>query len=317
MDPSQFWIDIGIVFNPIVSGVTIHMKSCCMDRLANAIQKIATDDNPVRSKASSFYFCLLSDAKGLTIVPGKTSVARQGGFTYLQCYCQIKNNLDAHKYYPFSDNERFSEILILNTEERDKLRGSRHLFDLFQCRISLLRNLLRVESGYGSSETSNRSRLEIRTSLVLYGEMLSQLEAENWPDINPLHLKDSDSKPYFVFETASLNRYVLNRIHTLARFFQEIVSIAEDLTLAQQKLARTVMRLLKCVVNSYPIERVGLLWKSVYRPKKLNASNTDNLAGEVDQDTDEDDDVLPEIELGDQRKGNSLLANEQLFLMHS
>jgi hypothetical protein len=142
-----------VVFNPVADGVTVQMKSCCMDRLANAIGKIATDDNPAASRARSFHLCLLSDAKGLTVTPGKTSMARQGGFVRLQCYCQIKNNLDAHKHFPFSEKERFSEIMILNTEERDKLRSCGHSFDLPNCRICVLRNMLRVESGYGTPAT--------------------------------------------------------------------------------------------------------------------------------------------------------------------
>ena len=312
MDPLRFWIDIGIVFNPTVRGITVLMKSCCLDRLADAIQKIATDTNPALSRAKSFHFCLLSDAKNLTVTPGPTSMARQGGLAYVQCYSQVKNNLDGHKRFPFPESEKFSEMLIFNSEERSQLRSGGHLSDLFHCRTSLLRNLSRVESGYGSSITCNKFRLEIRGSLALYEEMLSQLEAENWPQIDPLRLKGS--RPYFIFDTEISNTYVLNRAYTIARLFQEVVSIADDLSPAQQKLARTVMKLLKSTVSTYPIERIPMLWKSEYRPKLPIANVADDLMGEQEQDVDDDEDVeLPSDLIEHERKGQ--LTCRQLSLL--
>jgi len=290
-----------VVFNPIAEAVTLQMKSCCMDRLESAIQKIANDDNPVASTSRSFHLCLLSDAKGVTVTSGKTSMARQGGLAYLQCYSQVKNNLDAHKYFPFSQAEKFSEILTLGTEERDKLRCSRHRFDVPHCRICFLRNLLRVESGYGSPTGCKKSRLEFRASLALYGEILSHLEAQNWPQVDPLRLEDS--KPYFIFETVDLNTYILNRVNTTARFFQEIISIADDLGPAQQKLARTIMKLLKAAICGYPIDRVPILWKSKFRPKVQSANIADDPERELEEDVDEEDDLDSEFEKRNERRG--------------
>jgi hypothetical protein len=275
-----------------------------MDRLANTIQKIATDNNPAKSKVESFYFCLLSDVKGVTVTSGKTGLARQSGFIRLQCYSQVKNNLDAHKYLPFAEDERFSEILILNSEEQKKLKSRGYQFDIVNCRTCFLRNLARIDSGYGSSLTLNKSRLEFRMSLALYGEMLNQLESENWPLVNPL--QTAGSKPYFVFETVNLNTYVSDRVHTIARFFQEIISTPEEPTPAQQKLARIMMKLLKSAVCSYPIERATILWKSKYRPKISAINAAEGLPKEGELNTDNDDNGHSTTELGQEKKGLSI-----------
>jgi hypothetical protein len=299
---------MAIVFNPLIHGVTIQIKPCCLDRLASTIQKTATDDNPAVGRVESFYFSLLSDMKGLTVTPSKTSMAGQGGLAYLQCYSQVKNNLDAHKHYPFPENERFSEMLIFNDNELGELRRRGYLFDLPHCRISLLRNLSRVESGYGTSMTYSKFRLEFRMTLALYEEMLSQLEAENWPLIKPLHIKGS--KPYFVFQTEVLNTYALNRLHTTARLFQEIVSVPDQLSPGQQKLARSTMKLLKSSFQGYPIKRAPMLWKSQYRSRFTRAKVMDKLIRELEEGAHEDEDEdagLPSelVGPGHERKGQS------------
>jgi hypothetical protein len=254
-------------------GYTTLPRRCCLMNLIKRLNDLILDvKGAVKIKGTLYTWALTKDVAALTIDLPPNHPFRKFGLDYIQIYPSHKNLCECQGHYAYHLKDDSGVCQAIDSHVLQSLYSvvGRPVPDMGTCRSSCRSSGTRLGVPLRShSDRSLHTRMEVRHTETLRRKIRMEIKRrQQRRQTQSVEIIPQEAGcPFYIHTTEVINNFMFASTQTLARLFQEIISLAPEghLGIDHQKFLVQIFQLQKVAHSSVLLSKFKYLYNSVIR----------------------------------------------------
>src|SRR5215471_2623668 len=283
INENEFHLDQGFMYgipskasnipgDPRIGYTTLPRRCCLMNLVKRLNDLIPNAKGAAKIKGTLYTWALTKDVAALTIDLPPNHPFRKFGLEYIQIYPSHKNLYECQGHYAYHLKDDSGICLGIDSHVLQSLYSvvGRPVPDMGTCRSSCRSSGTRVGVPLRShSDRSFLTRMEVRLTETLRRKIRMEIKRrqQRMQTQSVEIIPPEAGCPFYIHTTEVINNFMFASTQTLARLFQEIISLAPEghLGIDHQKFLIQVFQLQKVAHSAVLLSKFKYLYNSVIR----------------------------------------------------